>query len=252
MQTRRPTDAEGEVITASSVPFSISFLLEKTGIRAGAAFEFVAYNDGHLAQAASPSFQSDVRAKCEVLRSGTGEASIALREIRDRYNRAFGKSSLKRNVISLFLYASPIGPPRQPVQVFAHSASTSIGHPHLYCCCRWRGVPCGIVRGHATAKTGLLYTGDGFLNTAERYASLEQRLGIQRMANLACVQVPHHGSRYNGYPGLAAKLASRISVFSSDPKHRLGHPHRETRADFAANGPCQVDRSNGLIVDVCT
>lgn len=113
----------------------------------------------------------------------------------------------------------------------------------------WAGVPAVRLKTHFPGEHGLtpfnagsvLYTGDGYLNTPERFDSLQVFLGTARMNGLALSQVMHHGSRFNWHVGLADKIWPVISVFSSNPDHqRYRHPRTEVSADFAPYGPLQA------------
>ena len=65
------------------------------------------------------------------------------------------------------------------------------------------------------------------------------------MESVHVLQVMHHGSRSNWFPGIAAKISPQYSVFCSDPTHRgYKHPHAEVLRDFWGFGPVQVDKNN--------
>jgi hypothetical protein len=139
------------------------------------------------------------------------------------YDRTFGKRSKARNLISLFIYSGPVG------------ARMRLLHGPL------AGMP---VIWEDFAQ---MHTGDGLLKDIPRFEAFARfyRRG-HRLARSKIFQVMHHGARSSWHPGLAAKVAPRVSLFSSDPAHRWHHPHAEVLRDFCPFGPRQVDTVNGF------
>jgi hypothetical protein len=178
----------------------------------GAQFEFVPYNDAELSRCAKRGFLRTVMRQRDALlvaRTDT-ERTRLLNRLKAKYDASFGRGSRPRNLISLFLYASPIVPPS------------------------W-------------GKVATLYTGDGFLDSRQRLKALTDYLGRNRTAQIGCFQVMHHGSRENCFRGLTKEIAPVYSIFSSDPKNKkLGHPHREVRREFKKYGSRQVNKIRGF------
>jgi beta-lactamase superfamily II metal-dependent hydrolase len=172
-------------------------------------FEFVPYNDAELLPRLSRKFTRKVEGRRDALLAATtsAERTKHLNELQKEYDETIGKSSKLRNLISLFLYASP-----RPAQ-----------------------------------RSAMLFTGDGFLNNRQRLGALATYLGKRRMENIGCLQVMHHGSRRNWFPGVTRVIQPDISVFSSDPLNRkLHHPDIEVENAFKRFGPQQVNRDHGL------
>jgi hypothetical protein len=195
------------------------------------AWEFVPYNDADMSARAGGRFLTAVARSRDDLLSANDEGARAraLAAIKNIYDRAFGRSPVQRNLISLFLYSGPCLRTDQAMVILGPHVKARDWH----------------------SQTGTLYTGDGFLDTPRRLAELAEYLGTQRLRNLGCLQVMHHGAKDNWHRGLAAKLNPSISVFSSDPAHRrLGHPHAEVLRDFWTFGPTQVDKERDLAIGV--
>ncbi len=232
-RTRPPLAEEGRMLNGG-FPFSIDFLQEGTAINPGADFEIVPYNDASMSRCADANFRRSVGLVAKDLLSSSDIAQSALANIASRYDSAFGKDSERRNIISLFLYMAPV-PPVAEVCLYA-SERASVGE---LC----------VLHKHSN-RSGLLYTGDGFLNRSDRFRALEVALGGPRMSNIACLQVPHHGSRRSWFPGMAGRLGSSASVFSSDLARKNPHPHHEVRSDFLRHGPLFANRSRGVSLEL--
>lgn len=184
-------------------------------------WEFRPYNDQHLANKANAAFRKRLNNGRAKLLQGD---SAALSKAKTLYDCTFGRSSSARNEISLFLHGRQVG-------------STD---NRLYECCP------GIVSGHQLPNHALsvLYTGDGLLNTNQRYDDLKLTLPLE---NLVVLQVPHHGSRRAWFSGLGAQLCPAYSVFSADPERRNpGHPHGCVLIDFLHHGPYIVNKQDGF------
>lgn len=78
------------------------------------------------------------------------------------------------------------------------------------------------------ARGGLLCTGDAFLKSAKAITSLQTFLGPKRMANIACHQVAHHGSKKNSDAQTHQTVNAPINVFCADPNAVHKHPDRVT------------------------
>lgn len=213
-------------LASRSSRIRVEWLRQGGRLNVNRVWEFVPYNDAEFSPNNGKRFQEVIsRRRDRLLAAKTDRARArALGEIKDAYDRAFGKSATQRNVISLFLYAG-----------FTVPESTG-----FYFMQSDRPV-------FLSSSSSTLYTGDGYLDTPKRLAELTRFFGKQRMDNLGCLQVMHHGSRANWHDGVAAKLNPTISVFSSDPNHRsLGHPHAEVLRDFWPYGPVQVNKGQDI------
>ncbi len=186
-------------------------------------------------------FLRAAESKRDVLMAASDEVQrkAALKALKKHYEKTY-KTSQERNAISLFLYA---GGNSQRRWVPCGCGCSRLRHApglgdrlHWTCTCRHR-------------RASVLYTGDGYLNTVDRWNRLAQYLGPARVKDLFASQVLHHGARGNWYPGLAASIGPYVSVFSSDPDHkRFRHPHEEVVEDFGSIGgrTAQVDRRRGV------
>ena len=219
---------------------AIEFLREGGSLRFNQGFELVPYNDASLWAQINSRFSDAVEQHRASLLAepSVGARERALANLKETYDDCFGDSSKRRNLISLFLYAGPINVPRRTRaficrELFARSRN-DIDHE-----CFW-------LRG-SDDKCGVLYTGDGYLNTQRRLEQLTGYLGPARIARLACLQVMHHGALPTWHSQVPGTLAPLTSVFSSNPEHRgYKHPNGIVLRSFLDCGPVQVDKENGL------
>lgn len=214
----------------------VVYLTAGSAITLPGLWEFVPYNDASLAGKVSKSFKARVeKLRHDLLNEpDPDDKALALYGLKKAYIKAFGSSSEERNVISLFLYAGLIN------GSLYRGHSTSYGYSYSRCASVYRARnTCDTLRG------AVLYTGDGYLNSQSRFDALYEYLGEDRMESIQVLQVMHHGSRRNWFPGIAAKISPQCSVFCSDPAHRgYKHPHAEVLRDFWGFGPVQVDTNN--------
>ncbi len=89
-------------------------------------------------------------------------------------------------------------------------------------------------------RHGILYTGDGDLSNSHKVDILASYLEQERVNNIHCLQVMHHGSKHNNCPEVAKKFQPLKSIFSANPKFTYKHPHKEVLLDFINNGPVLV------------
>ena len=223
----------------------VAFLHRGGTINVNHLWEFVPYNDDSEKDIPVV-FRDSVNEERTRLLSAKARRSRnnALRRLQKIYDAQFGDSSEERNVISLFLYSGPIYPswrhawldeawqshgsrglrPFRPRQIFPPSPSQR--NPRA----------CSII-----------YTGDGYLDTADRLQRLLRHFQEERINKTGLFQVMHHGSEANWHKGVAEAIAPVISVFSSDPdRKQWGHPHASVLRDFWPYGPCQVDKNQGV------
>ena len=218
----------------------VQFLKSQSNLFVGGLWEFVPYNETGVKTKASAVPFSDFKkqvAECrkDLLASPT---DAVLGKLKDLYDARFGKTGLARNLISLFMYAGPI------------SSSTAAYPPHHRVVLNSRNES-RYFFGSWAARSAVLYTGDGYLNSPKRFDALKNYLQVHRMSNVSCLQVMHHGAEGNWYEGLAKKFSPDISVFSSDPDHKgFSHPHGCVVRDFLKYSPVQVDKADGLEIRI--
>lgn len=193
-------------------------------------WEFIPYNDPDTRPSDPTDFEAKVDRHRQALSSGTErERTTALKSLRGLYEATFGRTVM--NDVSLMLYGGAIGKWRG----------------RRYCNCRLHNFlgSCYCWQEHET-KAAILLTGDGNLSSVSKWGALEQYLDCRRAVRTSVFQVPHHGARANSYEGLAAAASSALSIFSSDPNHRYGHPHAEVLRDFWNHRAIQVDQHSNF------
>lgn len=96
-------------------------------------------------------------------------------------------------------------------------------------------------------KNALVYTGDGYLNTAILWNEFKDFLGKERIDDTFCFQVMHHGAEKNWQPYLASQIKPIISVFSADEQHKgYKHPSARVVQDFLPYNPILVNKTTML------
>ncbi|WP_283183461.1 hypothetical protein [Pseudomonas svalbardensis] len=125
------------------------------------------------------------------------------KKLRYVYDHHFGKSSKKRNNISLCLYVRPI-----------------CDYPCAYN--DWKGE---FEDRYSSLSLGDLTVNPYTLN------SLKSHLGFERWESLATVQVPHHGSRHSWHQGAADVFAASYFI-QCVPNSSSYHPHKEVKIDL--------------------
>ncbi|MCU6453429.1 MBL fold metallo-hydrolase [Sphingomonas sp. A2-49] len=221
-----PQGSEGDPALAGQANVQVRTLAPGGRIIVPSLWEFVPYNDAAMQPLADAFFVVRVKRVAGALLAGRRRQSVMLRLLKRIYQRTFGSGSVPANIISLFLYAGPIGT-------------------------RIRFDP---VAGTAPFRINLnrdnlaqLATGDGFLDTPARLVAL-QRFYVRnrRLDRAGLLQVMHHGARPNWQPGLAAVLKPAASIFSSDPDYTHAHPAPEVLRDFWSWCPVRVDKVTGF------
>lgn len=222
----RKLDGKHMVGSVANRTTEVAFISEGASLIVNGCWEFLPYNDAQLAPMASPDFLSKVvRLRERLLGRVKADTERALQELKDSYAEQFDFADQQdnRNLISLFLYGGPIAANQERLWVLDKPYFPFEHRPILF------------------RAGSVLYTGDGYLDTPQRFDSLHAFLGTERMRNLALLQVMHHGARDNWHAGLAAKIRPVFSVFSSNPNHRgYRHPHTEVFNDFTPYGPLQA------------
>lgn len=187
----------------------------------GCRWEFVPYNDDPE-DPIDPAFAAAVATQRDKLLTTASdqERAAALENLQAAYDDQFGVGSYNRNVISLFLYSGPI---------YASWRECRLQYPD------WR------------LNASLLYSGDGYLDTARRLDRLVDFMHSDRIKWTGIFQVMHHGAETNWHKGVADAIRPGYSVFSSDPENKkLRHPHGPVLRDFWPYGAAQVDKIVGF------
>jgi hypothetical protein len=207
-------------------------------------WEFVPYNDATSFKPGAKPFARKAEVLRRALLAAPSEAlrSSALKSLKRHYERTY-RTAPARNLISLFLYGG--------------SMASRSEYRFEYYDCHWSEDPavflsCGSPLSIATsgARPGVLYTGDGYLDTPARWQALRGYLGPARATAPLVFQVMHHGAKRNWRPGLAADIRPVVAVFSSDPQNKnLGHPHPPVLGDFRSRGfIAQADCRTAVVV----
>jgi hypothetical protein len=241
-----PDDEEGRKwIDEKKYSTEIKFLKAGGSLRLPYLWEFVPYNDQKLFPSCDDDFFYAVESqKQELLNGNNAEIrNAALKSLKKIYDGKFGKSSKKRNEISLMLYGGLIKSTFLKARTCVCPIAYSLfqDRPCHYLCnnleCREFSCQCSI-----------LYTGDAYLDTAERTKRLKKFLKEERINNIGIFQVMHHGSKHNWRSGLAKKINPIMSIFCSDPSSAYGHPHASVLRDFWNYAPIQVDTQKGAVI----
>jgi len=241
----KPDDSDEWEILANRVQTSakqtqVLYLPRGEALRVGSLWEFVPYNDDPEHEIPTM-FRFAVRQERHRLLHSISRRSRnnALRKLRRVYDAQFGDSSYDRNRISLYLYAGPIYDTWRDTWLGDAQRTLGLSVSRTV----FRLGPQG------TEDCSIIYCGDGYLNTPESLQRLSGYLGKTRIQRTAAFQVMHHGSEFNWHKGVAAAVAPKISIFSSDPaRKQLGHPHAAVLRDFWPYGPCQVDKERGITI----
>lgn len=221
-----PEGSDGDPAVAGSANVQVRFLKPAGRIIVPSLWEFIPYNDAAMQPLATALFIRRVKRIAGALLAGRRRQSVMLRLLKRIYQRAFGSGSVPANLISLFLYAGPIGT-RVRFDPVAATAPFRI-NPNR-------------------DNLAQLATGDGFLDTPARLAALQRFYGRSgRLDRAGLLQVMHHGARPNWQSGLAAVLKPAASIFSSDPGHTHAHPAPEVLRDFWPWCPVRVDKVTGF------
>lgn len=132
----------------------------------------------------------------------------ALRAI---YVKHFGDSSQQRNNISLCLLVRPRDPNVSPCRIFQERGAANM---------------------RINGRAGVLCLGDLRIDQAT-LAQMTSHFGLVRWSSIACVQVPHHGSRHSWEQGAAPTFAPDRFVHCV-PDTSTHHPHQLVSDDLAS------------------
>jgi hypothetical protein len=248
----KPDDADEwlplvEAAAQTGSQTQVEYLRRGGALYVGSLWEFVPYNDDPEEEIAPYFVQSVQEERTRLLAARARKSrNNALRQLKKIYDEQFGDRSEERNVISLFLYSGPIYPSWD--HAWLANAWQSFGLRRLRALFR-REIFFSIAGFRNSQQCSIIYSGDGYLDTAHRLQRLINYFRQERIENTAIFQVMHHGAEANWHKSVAAAIAPRISVFSSDPEwKRLGHPHASVLRDFWPYSPCQVDKVNNLTI----
>jgi hypothetical protein len=206
-------------------------------------WEFVPYNDDEAdirnARNTQRFLGNVAKYRADLLNSASAKArKNVMRLLKQLYDKTFGTGSIHRNAISLFLYSGPIGLEKS-------SAPATDG--------AWFHLTGSRQRFHLRYTSppapsgGVLYSGDAYVASPKQLKRMVTYLNDERIRRLAVFQVMHHGSEHNWHRGVAARLAPRFSVFSSDPERKKWlHPHAPVVRDFLPYSPVQVDKERSV------
>ncbi|WNO04010.1 MBL fold metallo-hydrolase [Rhodoferax mekongensis] len=261
---------ELDAMQKSAAPRHVPLRLMKADSAAtyDGVWEFVPYNEPKSRSKASVDFLRKVEAKRLTLLSSTSltARNVAIADLKKAYDAHFGDSPKARNVISLFLYSGPIGQHLDTLLIGEQALKTVARDCMWACPVCWRIWFDAGCLPRTDRASGVLYTGDGYMNKPSRWQDLRRHFGDQRIGCLVALQVMHHGARGNWFPGFASLVRPMVSVFSSDPergnklkntgkssspsnlakKPYEPHPHAEVMRDFSNYNPLQANKLKGV------
>lgn len=211
---------------AGSLPIEFKFFnSEQPSLFVSKGGKMVARKSLHLME----DVQNDVERA--IIASGIARSGTLHRtwrsDFRDLYDLHFGSTSKDRNNISLCLMTRPLSPV-EACQLFERSRSVYLSSRSA--------------RRRLT-RAGLLFLGDLRIDFAT-LKSMQAHYGASRWAELAAVQVPHHGSQHSWEPGMAVGFSPDHFIQCVPDRCGGHHPHRFVVADLRATS-ADVHRANG-------
>lgn len=156
-----------------------------------------------------------------------------------RKNKHGKNNSLDANIISLFLYITPLFDKSAYCEYLLETKKMG----NIY-----RLVVCDKDFRH---RKGILYTGDGSLKTKVLLDTFKQHIGQDRLKNIGCLQVMHHGAKGNWQKGLGQLFEPAVSIFSADENSKYHHPHPEVVKDFLPYQPVWVNQNLDVTIYIC-
>lgn len=233
-----PDVVDGEIPGMTGQRMSAAeFLKADSVLDIDGLWEFVPYNDAHQAKHCPASFSATVEPLIKTLLAANNRADRekAQDALKAHYDKTFGGSPYRRNIISLFLYGGPVS---TPAWAYFETGETRLGNM------AWHHEP-DPSRLSAT-HFSMLFTGDGSLNTKPRRTGFETFFTpYGRLGKASVFQVMHHGASGNSSPEVAALVAPRASIFCSDPSKGQKHPDADVLRQFWPYNCIQVDDSIG-------
>ncbi len=225
-----PPDSEGPTSAAKIFDDPRVRYLAKGGRLVLPFWEFVPYNDASLGIHADAAFLAAAEPWVrKLVNPSRGSPAAALKKLRSLYDRTFGKTSSRRNQISLFLYSGALGD--------SSCADNNGWDPRI--------------EPGVWQRFAQLSPGDGLLDTPDRLNAMIKFYGsATRMTKMGILQVMHHGAKSSWHPGVAERLCPVASVICSEPTdNRYKHPHADVLRDFWPHGAIQVDSVGRLRLD---
>jgi hypothetical protein len=225
-----PPEAAGDPAAVGQGP-PVRFLKPGGRLVIPGLWEFIPYNDADLLPKADARFLSRVNGVSRLFVASPPRRAKALQTLKKIYRHHFGRGSGPQNLLSLFLYSGPID---GRAELWARHSNVA-----------------GLV-SRRSCEFSQLHTGDGYLDTSDRLDRLRRFYsGGGRLRRARILQVMHHGAQGNWHAGVATVLRPEVSIFSSDPAHRWGHPSAEVLREFWTFGAVQVDGLNGFYLQGC-
>lgn len=177
-----------------------------------------------------------------LLNNNTQNISQKFNNIKKYYYQTLniqGKNqSIYRNRLSLYLYIGTLTP------AYFNSITYYQGNQYNFLFTENHKNP---LASPSKIKDSILYCGDGAIEIDKRLQHLVSTLTPQRIERIACLQVPHHGSRHNWKPKLSRSyIQPNISVFCADPYAKYKHPHPDVVFDLIKHNPILVDTNYPL------
>lgn len=239
LETERVPDVvDGEITDVTGQRLSAAELLKKESVLViDGLWEFVPYNDARQANRCPEGFQAVVKPMIQDLLAANNPADRekAKSALRAHYDKTFGSSAYRRNIISLFLYGGPVS---TPAKARFKTGKARLGH--MACCLKpaWSHL--------SPSHFSMLFTGDGSLNSRPRRTQFKTFFTTYgRLDKVSVFQVMHHGASGNSSPEVAALVAPRASIFCSDPSKGDKYPHADVLRQFWPYNCIQVDDAIG-------
>lgn len=168
-----------------------------------------------------------------------------VRELQTMYDKRLGGNPARRNRISLWMYAGPIGEwwawfrseecDLNYRSITRHGWGPYIKTPRGACTHHWRGKQQGAV----------MYTGDCDVSDPVRLQNALQHFQPHRVQRTGLLQVPHHGADANWSPGNGLAWPHLHAAISAGTTNRHGHPGAMVMGDIAAHGHCPLRAHEG-------
>ncbi len=239
LETERVPDVvDGEISGVTGQRLSAAeFLRVGSVLDIDGLWEFVPYNDARQAKHCPTGFPATVEPLIKTLieASNPADRNKARDALKAHYDKTFGSSAYRRNIISLFLYGGPVS---TPAEAYFKTGETQLGNM------AWHHKP-DRPRLSAT-HFSMLFTGDGSLNSKSRRSAFERFFApYGRLDKASVFQVMHHGASGNSSPEVAALVAPRASIFCSDPSKGQKHPDADVLRQFWPYNCIQVDDATG-------
>lgn len=242
-------------IKTTSLKYGTSMIFENI-------WEFIPYNDAGLTTKIDNHFKSEIEEFIKSFKNNTttllDNKNAILNDLKSQYTQIMKKINF--NKTSLFLYAGPAIKSKNYYvhfkvdyenykslrKISSYIVPDDLGNEFLWSCFST------LCFEPKIGKSSVLYTGNGVLNSFDKYERMEKHFNAERMKKIAIFQVMHHGSRYHWYLGLADQIAPKWSVFSANPKIGEHYPHSDVLHDFVSYQPTLVNQQQGAYFVIST